>query len=82
MSSHQHGAPLPDVVPERDSRVLRCYAEHLASIGHSGAGKRELIGAARHAAAWLAASGLGPDRFDIRLVDHFMATNAAARAGL
>ena len=73
MSSHQHGAPLPDVVPERDSRVLRCYAEHRASIGLPAAEKRELIGSARHAADWLAAaSGLGPDRFDIRLVDHFM----------
>jgi len=72
MSPHQHGAPLPDVVPEPDSRVLRCYAEHRASIGLSAAEKRELTGAARHAADWLAASGLGPDRFDIRLADHFM----------
>ena len=72
MPSHQDGLPLPDVVPERDFGVVRCYAEHLESLGLPAAGQRELIGAARHVAVWLAASGLGLDRLDIRLLDHFM----------
>ena len=72
MPSHQDGPPLPDVVPERDCGVVRCYAEHLESLGLPAAGQRELIGAARHVAVWLAANGLGLGKFDIRLVDHFM----------
>ena len=72
MPSHQYGPPLPVVVPERDSHVARCFAEHVESLGLSAVGKRELIGAARHVAIWLAVNGLGLDRFDIRLLDHFM----------
>ena len=59
MPSHQDGLPLPDVVPERDCGVVRCYAEHLESLGLPAAGQRALIGAARHIAVWLAASGPG-----------------------
>ena len=32
MPSKQLGRPLPDVVPERVSGAVRCYAEHLAGL--------------------------------------------------
>ena len=33
MPSKHFGRPLPDVVPERDSRVVRCYEKHLDGLG-------------------------------------------------
>ena len=72
MPSKQFSPPLPDVVPERDSRVVRCYAEHLEGLGLSAGKIGEMTSTARHVAVWLAADGLGLDAFDIRLVDRFM----------
>ncbi|MCY4138221.1 MAG: hypothetical protein OXF56_08170, partial [Rhodobacteraceae bacterium] len=72
MPSNQFGPPLPDVVPERDSRVVRCYTEHLEGLGLSDRKIGLLTGTARHVAVWLALNGLGLDTFDIRLVDRFM----------
>ena len=40
MPSKQFSPSLPDVVPERYSRVLRCYAEHLEGLGLSAGGLR------------------------------------------
>ncbi len=72
MPSKQFGPPLSDVVPERDSRVVRCYTEHLKGLGLSDRMTGELTGTARHVAVWLALNGAGLDKFDIRLVDRFM----------
>ena len=72
MPSNQFGPPLPDVVPERESRVVRCYTEHLEGLGLSDRKIGLLTGTARHVAVWLALNGLGLDTFDIRLVDRFM----------
>ena len=72
MPSQQFGPALPDAVPERDSRVVRSYAERLESLGLSSARKRELIGTARHVAVWLSTIGLALDAFDIRLLDRFV----------
>ncbi len=72
MLSKQFNPPLPDVVPERDSRVVRCYAEHLEGLGLSDRMTGELTSTARHIAVWLALNGPGLDTFDIRLLDRFM----------
>ena len=72
MPSNQFGPPLADVVPERDSRVVRCYAEHLKGLGLSAGTIRKLINTARHIVVWLALDGPGLDKFDIRLLDLFM----------
>ena len=72
MPSKRFGPPLPDVVQERDSRVVRCCAEHLEGLGLSAGKIGEMTSAARHVAVWLAANGLGLDAFDIRLVGRFM----------
>ena len=72
MPSKQFAPPLPDVVPERDSRVVRSYAEHLEGLGLSAGMARVLTSAARHIVIWLALNGTGLDAFDIRLVDRFM----------
>ena len=63
---------LTDVVPERDARAVRGYASRLESLGHSDRTIGSMISTARHVAVWLAASGLGLETFDIRLVDRFM----------
>ncbi|MDE0523215.1 MAG: tyrosine-type recombinase/integrase [Boseongicola sp.] len=72
MLSNRFDAPLPDVVPERDSRVVRRYAEHLESLCLSDRTIGLLTSTARHVAVWLATRGLGLDAFDIRLLDRFM----------
>lgn len=72
MPLQQFGPALPDAVPERDSRIVRRYAEHVEGLGLSSVRKRELMGAARHVAVWLAREGSGLDMFDIRLLDRFM----------
>ena len=72
MPSQQFGPALPDAVPERDSRIVRSYAEHLESLGLSDRMIGLMTGTARHVAVWLATGGLGLDTFDIRLVDRFM----------
>ncbi len=72
MPSKQVGPPLPDVVPQRDSGAVRCYAEHLAGLGLSAGKTRKLTSTARHVAIWLAGDRVGLDKFDIRLVDLFM----------
>ena len=60
------------VVPERDARAVRGYVNRLESLGHSDRNIGTLISTAKHVAVWLAASGLGLETFDIRLVDRFM----------
>ena len=72
MHSNGYGRPLPDAVPERDSRAVRNYEEHLKGLCLSAEMTRKLTGAARHIVVWLAAVGLSADRLDIRLVDRFM----------
>ena len=72
MPSKRHNALLADGVPERDSRVVRSYAEHLESLGVSVGTADALTGTARHVAAWLALNGQDLDAFDIRLLDSFM----------
>ena len=47
MPSKQFGLPLPDVVPERDSRVVHYYAEHLEGLGLSS-GMTGAISTASH----------------------------------
>ena len=71
MPSKRFGAPLPEAVPERDSRVVRRYAEHLEALCLSAETTRKMIGAAKHVAVWLAREGSGLDRLDIRLLDRF-----------
>lgn len=72
MPSKQFGPPLPDVVPERDSRVVRHYAEHLEGLCLSTGMTGDLISTASHIVVWLTLNGAGLDTFDIRLLDHFM----------
>ena len=72
MPSKQFGPPLPDVVPERDSRVVRCYAEHLEGLGLSGGMTSDLFSTASHIAVWLALNGAGLDKLDVHLLDRFM----------
>ena len=72
MPSKQIALPLPDVVPERDSLIVRPYAEHLKGVGLSDGTTRMLISSARHIAVWPAREGSGLDTFDIRLLDRFM----------
>ena len=72
MPSKRFDAPLPDVVPERDSLIVRRYAEHLEGLGLSDGRIGTMTSTARHVAVWLAAGGRGLDRLDIRLVDRFM----------
>ena len=72
MPSKRFDAPLPEAVPERDSRIVRCYAEHLEALCLSAETTRKMIGAAKHVAVWLAREGSGLDRLDIRLLDRFM----------
>ena len=72
MPSKQFGRPLPDVVPERDSRVVRCYAEHLAGLGLCDRKTGFLTSTARHIAVWLSLNEAGLDTFDVRLLDRFM----------
>ena len=72
MPSKRFDAALPDVIPDRDSRVVRRYAEHLESLCLSDWMIHLLTSTAKHVAVWLATSGLGLDTFDIRLVDRFM----------
>ncbi len=69
----KHFSPLlPDGVPERASRVVRCYAEHLEGLGLSGRKTGEMTSTAGHIAVWLALNGQDLDTFDIRLLDRFM----------
>ncbi len=72
MPSKQFGPPLSDGVPERDSRVVRCYAEHLESLGLSAGRIGAMISTAGHIAVWLVLNGLDLDKLDIRLVGRFM----------
>ncbi|MYF31420.1 MAG: tyrosine-type recombinase/integrase [Gammaproteobacteria bacterium] len=72
MPSKQFGLPLLDVVPERDTRVVRCYAEHLEGLGLSDRKTSLLISTARHVAVWLALNGAGLDKLDVHLLDRFM----------
>ena len=72
MPSKQHNPPLSDGVPERDSRVVRCYAEHLKGSALSAGKTRILISTTKHITVWLAINGQGLDTFDIRLLDGFM----------
>ncbi len=72
MPSKQFGPPLPDVVPERDSRVVRCYAEHLEGLGLSIGMTGDLISIAAHIVVWLTLNGAGVDKLDIRLLDRFI----------
>ena len=72
MPSKKIVPPRPDVVPERDSLIVRHYAEHLEGVGLSDGTTRMLTGTARHAAVWLAGEWSGLDTFDIRLLDRFM----------
>ena len=72
MPSKQFSPSLPEVVSERDSRVVRCYAEHLEGLGISDRKTGLLTSTARHVAVWLSINGLGLDTFDIRLLDRFM----------
>ena len=72
MPSKRFDVPLPKAVPERDSRIVRCYAEHLEALCLSAETTRRMIGAAKHVAVWLAREGSGLDRLDIRLLDRFM----------
>ncbi len=60
MPSKRFDAPLPDLVPERDSRVVRRYAEHLESLCLSDRTIGLLTGTARHVA-------VGVDGFTARL---------------
>ncbi len=72
MPSKRHNPPLADGVSERDSRVVRCYAEHLESLGVSVGTADAFVRTASHVTVWLALSGKGLDAFDIRLLDSFM----------
>ena len=72
MTTKRLSPSLTDVVPERDARAVRGYANRLESLGHSDRNIGTLTSTARHVAVWLAASGLGLETFDIRLVDRFM----------
>ncbi len=72
MPSKQFIPPLPDVVPERDSRVVRCYEEHLDGLGLCGGKTGLLTSTARHIAVWLSINEAGLDTFDVRLLDRFM----------
>ena len=72
MPSKQFIPPLLDVVPERDSRVVRRYVEHLEGLGLSDRETSVLTSTARHIAVWLALNGSGLETFDIRLLDRFM----------
>ncbi len=72
MPSKRYSPPLSDGVREWDSRVVRCYAEHLEGLGLSSGKTGEMISTARHVAVWLAANELGLDKLDIRLLDRFM----------
>ncbi len=54
MSSKKFLPPLPGVVPERDSRVVRCYAEHLEGLGVSVWMTEPLVRTASHVTVWLA----------------------------
>ncbi len=72
MSSNKLLPPLPDVVPERESLIVRHCAEHLEGLGLSDRATSSMSGTASHFTAWLVASGLDLGTFDIRLVDRFM----------
>ena len=72
MPSKRHNPPLADGVPERDSCVVRCYAEHLEGLGVSVWMTEPLVRPASHVTVWLALNGQGLDTFDIRLLDRFM----------
>ncbi len=72
MPSKKFSPPLSDVVPERDSRVVRCYAERVKGLGLSDRMTRSLAGTAAHIAVWLSLNGQGLGTFDIRLLDRFM----------
>ena len=72
MTTKRVSPSLTDVVLERDARAVRGYANRLESLGHSDRNIDRLTSTARHVAVWLAASGLGLETFDIRLVDRFM----------
>lgn len=54
MPSKRFGALLPDVVPERDSLIVRHYAVHLESFGLSDGKTGTMTSTARHVAVWLA----------------------------
>ena len=71
MPSKRCSPPLSNGVPERDSRVVGCYDEHLQGLCLSAGKTRKLISKARHIAVWLALNGLCLDKFDIRLLDRF-----------
>ncbi len=72
MPSKKYGRPPPDVVPERDSRVVRCYEEHLEGLGLCDRQTGFLTSTARHIAGWLSINEAGLDKIDIRLIDRFM----------
>ena len=72
MPSKQFSPLLPDGVPERDSRVLRCYAEHLEGLGLSAGMTSDLFSTASHIAVWLALNGSGLNKLDVHLLDRFM----------
>ena len=72
MPSKQFGRPLPDAVPERDCRVVRCYAEHLDVLGHCDGKTGPLTDTARHIAVWMSINEAGLDTFDVCLLDRFM----------
>lgn len=57
MSSIKFLPPLPDVVPERDSLIVRHYAERLEGLGLSDRTTGPMTGTARHIAVWPAAGG-------------------------
>ena len=68
MPSKRIDALLPDVVSERDSLIVRHYAEHLEGLGFSDGKTGTMTDTARHVAVWLAAGGRGLDRLNIRLL--------------
>lgn len=72
MPSKRFSPPLADVVPERDSRAVRRYAEHLERHCPSDSLTCLLISTARHITVWLALNGAGLDTLDIRLLDRFL----------
>ena len=62
MPSKHFGRPLPDVVPERDSRVVRCYEKHLDGLGLCDRKTGFLTSTARHIAVWLSINEAGLDK--------------------
>ena len=61
MPSNQFGRPQPDVVPERDTRVVRCYEEHLEGLGLCDRKTGFLTNTAGRIAVWLSIKEAGLD---------------------